>query len=228
MPELSGNPKPAKEPRLDLDSVGFITEMGELVMRDQVAVLAACEELPCAVEIRKVTYAHEDEHVELAFGKDDVGGLEEYDVVEFQDAKDEFLESDGGLDPRLCKPSDSDLEPECDNLELQGLDAMADSVELGRLVSMGVLIKKKCESDVKGSTHLTTKMVRTWRPKESGIPLQDVWYRRSRFVAREYAWLSERTDIFAPASTSLCNRLIPILFMREKQKEEDERILRLS
>ena len=224
VPELSGNPKPAKQPRLDLDTVGFITEMGELVMRDQVAVLAACEELPCAVEIRKVTYAHEDEHVELAFGKDDVDCLEEYDMVEFQDAKDEFLESDGGLDPRLCKPRDSDLEPECDALELQGLDAMADSVELGRLVSMGVLIKKECESDVKGSTHLTTKMVRTWRPKESGIPLQEVWYRRSRFVAREYAWLSERTDIFAPASTSLCNRLIPILFMREKQKEEDERI----
>ena len=105
MPELSGNPKPAKQPRLDLDTVGFITEMGELVTRDQVAVLAACEELPCAVEIRKVTYAHEDEHVELAFGKDDVDGLEEYDMVELQDAKDEFLESDGGLDPRLCKPT---------------------------------------------------------------------------------------------------------------------------
>ena len=73
---------------------------------------------------------------------------------------------------------------------------------------MGVLIKQECESDVKGSAHLTTKMVRTWRPKELEKPPGDVWYRRSRFVAREYAWLSERTDIFAPASTSLCNRLI--------------------
>ena len=214
VPELSENPKPSKHPRLNVDTVGFVTVKGEMA---EVGLLVACDECPCSVVIRKVTYAHEDEHMELTFGKDEVDGMEDHGAeFDYEDGPEEVLEGD--LNPELCKPRSSDIEPECDPEELELLDSMADMVELGRLVSMGVLIKQESESDVKGSTQLTTKMVRTWRPKELGNPPEDVWYRRSRFVAREYAWLSERTDIFAPAS--LCNRLIPILFMREKQRKK--------
>ena len=62
---------------------------------------------------------------------------------------------------------------------------------------------------------LTTRMVRTWRDKFiNGV---HVWLRRSRYVAREFAWLSpERQDLFSPASSVLTVRLLPTLFMKWK------------
>ena len=43
---------------------------------------------------------------------------------------------------------------------------------------------------------------------------KDVWLGRSRFVAREYAFLAKRDDLFSPAPTALGNRLLPILYLQ--------------
>ena len=39
--------------------------------------------------------------------------------------------------------------------------------------------------------------------------------RRSRLVAREYNVLDTREDVHAPASSSICNRLLPAMIMSE-------------
>ena len=46
---------------------------------------------------------------------------------------------------------------------------------------------------------------------------EHVWLRRSRYVAREFAWLSpDRQDLFSPASSVLTVRLFPTLYMKCK------------
>ena len=67
-------------------------------------------------------------------------------------------------------------------------------------------------SDVK---HLSTRMVHDWREKShKGV---NIWLRRARYVGREYNWMSQRTDTFAPASSALLTRLLPILFVSQQQ-----------
>ena len=61
---------------------------------------------------------------------------------------------------------------------------------------------------------LSTKFVRTWRDKQDKNG-QKFWLRRSRFVAREFAWLSpERQDLFSPASSAISSKLLPVLYLK--------------
>ena len=217
--QLSENPKPAKQPRIEA-SISMISATGVNTALDEVNLVVPCEELPCTVEIRKVTYTHEDESVELAFDQDTIDDMESY---EYNDYHDDQIGDTGDLDPRLCRPRLFDEEPECTEEEMRELDVIADQVEIARLKTMTVL-QDPSAINMAEAVHLTTKMVRTWRPKEVGNPPVPVWYRRSRYVAREFAWLSERTDLFSPASSSLCNRLLPILYMHYKARDDDANI----
>ena len=144
--------------------------------------------------------------------------LEDYDQGFFEDQV-----GDTELLPELCRPRTSDIEPELSAEELEALDVIADGVEIARLESMSVLLPEAAahskEYEDQEATNLTTRMVRTWREKEiGGTP---VWYRRSRYVAREYAWLSERHDLSSPASTALSNRLLPIHFLCHEPDPSD-------
>lgn len=61
--------------------------------------------------------------------------------------------------------------------------------------------------DCKSQTpkRLTTRMAGSWRDKHTQG--QHVWMRRSRYVAREFAWLSpDRQDLLSPASSVLTVR----------------------
>ena len=215
--QLSENPRPQKQPRLETSTISMISTAGE--RSSGANLIVSCEEMPCVTEIRKVTYTHEDESVELAFDQDANDGMEDYDYEEYDDDQ---IGDAGDLDQRLRRPRDSDVEPECGE-EMRVLDSIADQVEITRLKNMSVL-QDPSSMDLSRAVHLTAKMVRTWRQKETGNPPMPVWYRRSRYVAREYAWLSERTDLFSPASSSLCNRLLPILFMYNKSKDDNDNI----
>ena len=81
------------------------------------------------------------------------------------------------------------------------LDDIADRVEIQRIRDVQVLLpaSEASESNV-APKNLSTRFVRTWREKV--IDNKHSWLRRSRLVAREYAWLSERTDLFSPASNA--------------------------
>ena len=102
-------------------------------------------------------------------------------------------------------------EPQVSDEELQRLDALADKLELQRLSKLDVL---KDPSLVDASSKvLSTRFVRAWREKldSCGSP---IWLRRSRFVAREFAWLQpERESLFSPASSAITSRILPAIFL---------------
>eukprot|EP00434_Breviolum_minutum_P041002 symbB.v1.2.036458.t1/scaffold5151.1/size30365/2 len=161
---------------------------------------------------------HEDEPNSTHFEDFEVDSLETYDeqLDEFYD--DEYLEPapdqvDAALDEmisRLCRPY-STQEPSVSDDELSQLDALADKVEIMRLKGLGVLLPTSTLPPG-GVKKLTTRFVRTWRDKFIGDTRY--WLRRSRYVAREFAWLSpDRQDLFSPASSSITNRLLPYCYL---------------
>ena len=165
-------------------------------------------------------FEHEDDTHPLDFQDGDVDTLElhEYEMEdEYWEGAATDVASDNIL-KRLSVPH-STFEPELDPATLLQLDLLADELEISRLKAMGVLIPAE-SYDVAGQTpkKLTTRMVRTWRDKH--LDGEHVWLRRSRYVAREYAWLSpERQDLFSPASSVLTVRLLPCLFMKWKMDD---------
>ena len=115
---------------------------------------------------------------------------------------------------KLWFPRDSDVEPQLSLGEMETLDLIADQIEVQRLQKMEVLQREdELPSGSELGSPLTAKMVRTWRQKEREVDgkLEQMWYRRSRLVAREYNFLEERTDCYAPGSSAMLTRLLPIL-----------------
>ncbi len=166
-------------------------------------------------QVLSVRDQHEDEGLEFSFHDEEIDMLESYDNsiedegLDLQSSTFDSSEMDklifpfGAHEPNLCES------------ELQVLDDIADRVEIQRLVDMQVLIpfSEASSSDVEPK-HLSTRFVRTWREKV--VNDKPIWLRRSRLVAHEYAWPSERTDLFSPASNALGGRLLQTLFLRMK------------
>ena len=162
-------------------------------------------------------YTHEDSPNPTFFDNDELEKLEGYDdelMVEREYGDEDSLMTDAQLSHALDRltfqftESEPDLGPE----ELAALDKLADDVELQRLRTMQVLLPFD-PSDDKEYVSLSTRFVRTWREKKDGDGRQ-IWLRRSRFVAREFAWLTpDRADLYSPASSNVTTRLIPIAFL---------------
>ena len=91
------------------------------------------------------------------------------------------------------------------------VDMLSNEVEISRLLAMEVLIKEELfQSDVRDS--LTTKFVHDWRAKDYTLDDGSVtkrWLRRSRLVAREYAFMERRDDCFSPATSTHVMNLLP-------------------
>ena len=100
---------------------------------------------------------------------------------------------------KLMYPYDKE-EPQLTDEQMVELDGIADEIEIQRLLGMGVLLTASC-LDGPAYKQLSARFVRTWRDKEmviDGKPTR-VWVRRSRFVAREFAWLSDdKQSMFSP------------------------------
>ncbi len=111
----------------------------------------------------------------------------------------------------------SENEPELSAEELAALDKLADDVELQRLRSMQVLLPHDAGDD-RDFARLSTRFVRTWREKKDAADRR-IWLRRSRVVAREFAWLTpDRADLYSPASSNVTTRLIPLTFLEMVSK----------
>ena len=161
---------------------------------------------------------HEDEPNSTFFEEDEVDNLELYDsqLEEFDYTESLEFEPDQ-VDPtldemisKLCKPY-STQEPNLKDDELSQLDALPDKEEILRLKGLGVLLPTSTLPPG-GVKKLTTRFVRTWRDKFIGDTRY--WLRRSRYVAREFSWLSpDRQDLFSPASSSITNRLLPYCYL---------------
>ena len=98
------------------------------------------------------------------------------------------------------------------------LDSLADQLELQRLQKLQVL--QSPETVPSNSKVLSTRFVRTWCEKHDDKG-NAIWLRRSRFVAREFAWLEpERESLFSPASGSIISRILPTIFLEMRDMED--------
>ena len=168
-------------------------------------------------QVMSVRDQHEDEELEFPFDDEEIDMLERYDnSIEDEGLDLQSSTFDSSEMEKLIFPF-SAHEPNLCESELQVLDDIADRVEIQRLVDMQVLVSfsEASSSDV-GPKQLSTRFVRTWREKV--VNDKPIWLRRSRLVAREYAWLSERTDLFSPASNALSGRLLQTLFLRMRSE----------
>ena len=97
------------------------------------------------------------------------------------------------------------------------VDLLANELEISRLTSMGVLIKEELYAE-KVTDSLTTKFVHDWRAKDFTLQSGEVvkrWLRRSRLVAREYAFLKRRDDCFSPATSCHVTNLLPLVYLQQ-------------
>ena len=99
------------------------------------------------------------------------------------------------------------------------IDQLADKIEIQRLCNMGVLMPE-AEYGAKVESRLTTRFVYDWRLKDysgpnNNEPTRKRWLRRSRCVAREYAFLEHREDTFAPASSTHVLNILPVLWLQK-------------
>ncbi|CAE7221064.1 RE2 [Symbiodinium sp. CCMP2592] len=164
-------------------------------------------------------YGHEDESPELCFESELVEGFEDDDLQDEDWEEPEEVDL-SEYEKQLMFPRDGDDPPSMPQDRLDAIDLVAEFVEVERLKKIGVLLDPSTLSghspgEVK---HLTTRMVKDWREKvHQGKP---IWLRRARYVAREFAWLCERSDTFAPASSCLLNRLLPILYATSTEPDK--------
>jgi hypothetical protein len=104
------------------------------------------------------------------------------------------------------------------------VDRLADEVELQRLCSMGVLARAGDEAQLV-TDKLTTKFVYDWRLKsfmdENGVE-RKCWLRRSRLVAREYAFLERRSDTCSPATSTHILNLLPLMYLQKCGERDAE------
>ena len=87
------------------------------------------------------------------------------------------------------------------------VDQLADEIEVQRLLEMGVLQKRE-----ECSGNLTARFAYDWRVKQHRNG-QQMWMRRSRFVAREFVNV-KRHDTYSPASGSHTANLVPLFFLK--------------
>ena len=80
------------------------------------------------------------------------------------------------------------------------------------------VLSEDISSVVADASQLTTKCVYDWRLKDfkdqSGA-ISKRWLRRSRLVAREFAFLEKRSDTYAPATSTHILNLLPVLYLQK-------------
>ena len=109
------------------------------------------------------------------------------------------------------------------NFDPEGwVEDLADTVEINRLLKMGVLVlAQEFQGDITGK--FTTKFVRDWKLKDcddgSG-KCNKRWVRRSRHVAREFA-NTKRTDTFSAATGAHAANLFQMKYLAMKQSAKD-------
>ena len=92
------------------------------------------------------------------------------------------------------------------------VDRAADAFEVERLTKMGVM-RTAVENDKEIQKVLTTRFVCDWRLKSRNL---GEGVRRSRLVARDYAFQGgRRDDVYSPASSSHLLRLLACLYLEQ-------------
>ena len=171
----------------------------------------------------------------VQFGGSEFHTMDKYDDDLDLEKPDETLELWAGEDDLQFNDVPEDLWSNF-NMEQQPeeppawVDVLANELEISRLTSMGVLIKEELYAE-KVTDSLTTKFVHDWRAKDFTLQSGEVvkrWLRRSRLVAREYAFLERRDDCFRPATSCHVTICYPWSIYSNATRDVDVRIKPLS
>ena len=158
---------------------------------------------------------HLDIEPDVPFSSDNVDALIQHELNLDEDPYE--VEIDVGACLKELSYPYTPQEPDLPQEELQKLDALADQVEIQRLVGLEVLKHDGLPVNCKT---LSTRFVRTWREKKNDKG-EAIWLRRSRLVAREHTWLQpDRESLFSPATSSLASRILPICFLAMKEHQD--------
>eukprot|EP00435_Cladocopium_sp_Y103_P042938 s2725_g12.t1 len=106
------------------------------------------------------------------------------------------------------------------------VDSLADQVEVERLKRMKVLIEEELYEGDPVTAKLTTKHVHDWRLKPYGDSKR--WLRRSRLVAREFAFMERRNDTFSPATSTHVMNLLPMVYLQKLAELDDDDVAKRS
>ena len=223
---LAENPKPSKSARMSTPP--FFA--GSVSSRPSSGMGVGSIGIGDGHSVRMVVGDMEVEHVEedpnWCFSEAELDELEnyEYNVLDDFGHDDEHgreKSEDAGVDlpDELCFPFVADVEPILLYDQMIAIDELADKHEIARLEKKGVLLAEiECNTDA--PKQMSTKFVRTWRAKQR-LSGEKVWYRRSRFVAREFAWLNpDRAGLFSPASSAIMTRFLPIHWLKHKDTSD--------
>ena len=158
----------------------------------------------------------------VKFSNDEHFTMDEYDNDLSMDDHvnvDAWLEEESDDTPMDCIPNElwSDQPPDHPPPEPEAwVDRVADHVELSRLCSMNVLVEGN-DMQLGATNTLTTKFVYDWRLKDRVQPdgsTVKAWLRRSRLVAREFAFWEKRSDTYAPATSTHILNVLPMLYLQ--------------
>ena len=158
----------------------------------------------------------------VKFSNDELFTMDEYDNDLSMDDHvnvNPWLEEESDDTPMDCIPNDfwSDQPPDHPPPEPEAwIDLVADHVELSRLCNMNVLVEGN-DMQLGATNTLTTKFVYDWRLKDRVRPdgsTVKAWLRRSRLVARKFAFWEKRSDTYAPATSTHILNVLPMLYLQ--------------
>ena len=177
---------------------------------------------PKRARIQRIAAEYSAKIKSVQFGGENFHAMDSYDDDLDVEKPDETLELWAGEDDLQFNDAPEDLWSNF-NMEQQPeeppewVDVLANELEISRLTSMGVLIKEELYAE-KVTDSLTTKFVHDWRAKDFTLPSGETvkrWLRRSRLVAREYAFLERRDDCFSPATSCHVTNLLPLVYLQK-------------
>ena len=158
----------------------------------------------------------------VKFSNDEHFTMDEYDNDLSMDDHvnvDAWLEEESDDTPMDCIPNElwSNQPPDQPPPEPEAwVDRVADHIELSRLCNMNVLVEGN-DMQLGATNTLTTKFVYDWRLKDRVQPdgsTVKAWLRRSRLVAREFAFWVKRSDTYAPATSTHILNALPMLYLQ--------------
>ena len=85
---------------------------------------------------------------------------------------------------------------------------------------MKVIEEVAPDFDTSDHKELSSKFVRAWRKKKRCG--RQMFFRRSRLVAREYRWLErDKEGLYAPATSSITTKVLPWLYCELKRRRDE-------
>ena len=175
---------------------------------------------PKRSRLQRITQEYASRISTVEFGNEKFHTMDKYENDQDMEQQDDSADLWADEDSLHFKDVPEDLWSDY-NMERQPdeppewVDMLANEVEISRLLEMVLIKEELFQNEVRDS--LTTKFVHDWRAKDYTLNDGSVtkrWLRRSRLVAREYAFMERRDDCFSPATSTHVMNLLPMVYLQ--------------